>query len=521
MPDLVGSSAACTAKAEQLDEDKTSALTEHIQNTEQHEEKKTLENGNECIGKNTVVPVADVPSQLESAETTQTKTGHQLAENDLPLNINVHQKKSVDGETQTEELSQETLPSDVSHDMEQSANPEQPYYVEPPAPEYQEHLYLEPDDIGLQEDPCVRQQVERLDHVTLNIAITGMTGAGKSTFINAVRGVDNDDENAAPTGATETTMSACAYRHPTMPNVSLWDLPGTGSPKFKAKKYLKEVKFETYDFFIIISSERFKENDLMLAQEILKKKKKFYFLRSKIDNDIRAEQFKKNFDVDKLIACIREDLTAHLKRCIVTPTVFLVSSFDLDKYDFPILVDTLIADLPAHKREALILSLPIYSTQMLERKIKSFEKTALKAAKAASGISMAPIPGLAVACDAGILLAFFSKCYHALGLDDKSLDKLSERVNNNSLKALRETRPFVMAIRNNELSGRELSALGSKRSALEFAYSLVPVWGSKRAANMSHSATLGLLNEGLKELSDTAREVLKVAKIDHIKGPCP
>ncbi|XP_070986084.1 uncharacterized protein [Oncorhynchus clarkii lewisi] len=39
-------------------------------------------------------------------------------------------------------------------------------------------------------------------------------------------------------------------------------------PKLKAKKY----KFKTYDFFIIISTVRFKENDIMLAKEIQKMK---------------------------------------------------------------------------------------------------------------------------------------------------------------------------------------------------------------------------------------------------------
>ncbi|XP_076136017.1 uncharacterized protein LOC143118794 isoform X2 [Alosa pseudoharengus] len=409
---------------------------------------------------------------------------------------------------------QKTFPRNAPLEKGQNTQPmEPPTYSE--RPEFQEHLYMEADDIQLLEDSNVRHQVGRLDHVSLNIAVTGMTGAGKSTFINAIRGINNDDKDAAPTGVTETSMVVCPYPHPSMPNVNLWDLPGTGSPKFKAKKYLKDVKFEMYDFFIIISSERFKENDMMLAREILTKKKKFYFLRSKIDNEVRAEQYKKNFDEEKLLDQIRQDCINHLKK-IVQPIVFLISSFDLNKYDFPLLVETLSRDLPEHKKKALILSLPIYSTEALESKIKVFEGTALSAAKAAATISIAPIPGLAMACDAGILLAFFTKCYYAFGLDDKSLDKLSERVNNHSLKKVRESRPLVMAVRKRELSNRELSALSSRRAALEFAYSLVPVWGSRRAASMSRSATLGLLTDGLKELADTAREVLKTARIDHI-----
>uniref|UniRef100_A0AAZ3RKG9 IRG-type G domain-containing protein n=1 Tax=Oncorhynchus tshawytscha TaxID=74940 RepID=A0AAZ3RKG9_ONCTS len=67
------------------------------------------------------------------------------------------------------------------------------------------------------------------------------------------------DEGAAETGVTETTMKPIRYSHHTMTNVKIWDL-------------LSEVKFKTYDFFIIISTVRFKENDIMLAKEIQKMK---------------------------------------------------------------------------------------------------------------------------------------------------------------------------------------------------------------------------------------------------------
>lgn len=139
-----------------------------------------------------------------------------------------------------------------------------------------------------------KETFDQLMNVSLNIAVTGKTGSGKSSFINALRGLNDEDDGAAPTGVTETTMKLTMYEHPTVPNVKIWDLPGIGSPNFKASKYLKDVKFHTYDFFIILSSERFMENDVMLAKEIKKQKKNFYFVRSKIDNDISAEQRKRD-----------------------------------------------------------------------------------------------------------------------------------------------------------------------------------------------------------------------------------
>uniref|UniRef100_A0A8C1XG23 IRG-type G domain-containing protein n=1 Tax=Cyprinus carpio TaxID=7962 RepID=A0A8C1XG23_CYPCA len=232
-----------------------------------------------------------------------------------------------------------------------------------------------------------KSNLKELENVTLNIAVTGMTGAGKSSLVNALRGLPNDDKNAAPTGTTETTMQPNMYPHPSMPNVKIWDLPGIGSPKFRAKKYLKDVSFHRYDFFLIVTSERFKENDIELARAIMMSKKLFYFIRTKIDNDIHAESHKRNFDERMLLENIREDCKANLLR-VGIPKIFLVSSFNLEKYDFQKLINTLEDELPENKKFALIQSLAI-----------------------------APIPGLSLACDYGF------------SLSNQGLEALSDGVN--------------------------------------------------------------------------------------------
>jgi len=97
--------------------------------------------------------------------------------------------------------------------------------------------------------------------------VTGESGSGKSTFVNAFRGLGDEDEGSAETG----------------PNVKVWDLPGIGTPNFKADEYLELVQFERYDFFIIIASDRFRECHTQLAKEIMRMGKTFYFVCSKID----------------------------------------------------------------------------------------------------------------------------------------------------------------------------------------------------------------------------------------------
>lgn len=156
----------------------------------------------------------------------------------------------------------------------------------------------------------IKAMLEEKKNILLNIGITGESGTGKSTFVNAFRGIDNRDDLAAPTGAVETTMEPRSYPHPRWPNVQVWDLPGIGTTKFPAAKYLEHVKFKRYDFFIIISAGRFKENEVTLALEIQRMQKKFYFVRSKIDDNVRSEErSQKVFRLDETLAAIRKDCT--------------------------------------------------------------------------------------------------------------------------------------------------------------------------------------------------------------------
>lgn len=357
-----------------------------------------------------------------------------------------------------------------------------------------------------------KETFDQLMNVSLNIAVTGKTGSGKSSFINALRGLDDEDDGAAPTGITETTMEPTMYEHPTVPNVKIWDLPGIGSPNFKANKYLKDVKFHTYDFFIILNSERFMENDVMLAKEIKKEKKNFYFVRSKIDNDISAEQRKRGFDEQKLLCKIREDCQKNLKE-LGDPKAFLISSFELEKYDFEILQNTLQEELPEHKRSALLQAWPVCSAESLEKKIKMFKGMIWAASLASAGIAVIPVPGLSVACDASIVLLFFTRCYYAFGLDERSLSRLSEKVNKPLLEHVAKSK-LASAIQEKAIARLQVSAALASLATIEYVASLVPGVGSVAAAGISFGTTYYLLREGLNELADIARKIRKEAELD-------
>lgn len=93
-----------------------------------------------------------------------------------------------------------------------------------------------------------------IEKAPLSIAVMGETGAGKSSLINALQGVrDDEGRAAAPTGVVYTTTERTPYTYTKFPSVTLWDLPGIGSTAFQPYDYLKKIKFEEYDFCIIVS----------------------------------------------------------------------------------------------------------------------------------------------------------------------------------------------------------------------------------------------------------------------------
>ncbi|KAL0166598.1 hypothetical protein M9458_038442, partial [Cirrhinus mrigala] len=271
----------------------------------------------------------------------------------------------------------------------------------------------------------IKEYLKKQDLVELNIGVTGESGSGKSTFVNAFRGLGDEEQGSAKTGVVETTTEPEVYLHPKYKNVKVWDLPGIGTPDFKADEYLEKVEFERYDFFIIIASDRFRECHTQLAKAITKMKKTFYFVRSKIDLSIAAEKRKKSFDLKKTLNTIRENCLRKIG--IQDPVVFLISSWEFGKYDLNALQERMEKELPQHKRRVLMLALPNITLTINERKKKALEKDIAMVAILSACAAAVPVPGLSIAVDLAIIVMEIQKYRNAFGLDRQSLVKLCEK----------------------------------------------------------------------------------------------
>ncbi|XP_028404280.1 interferon-inducible GTPase 5-like [Dendronephthya gigantea] len=176
----------------------------------------------------------------------------------------------------------------------------------------------------------------------IRYGITGDSGAGKSAFINAIRGLHDDDyENgAAHVDVTEATMEPTEYKHPLYPTISFVDLPGIGTPKFhNFEKYCKDMRLKDYDKFLIFTATRFTVNDLNLAKKVKSLGKPFFLIRTKIDNDCFSESRKESFNEEEMLKNIRKSYCEKTKDLMVTENkIFLISNYDKEKWDFTRLV---------------------------------------------------------------------------------------------------------------------------------------------------------------------------------------
>ncbi|XP_075824727.1 interferon-inducible GTPase 1-like [Microtus pennsylvanicus] len=286
----------------------------------------------------------------------------------------------------------------------------------------------------------ITNALKEIDSTPLSVAVTGESGSGKSSFINVLRGIGHEEEGAAKTGVVETTMERHPYTHPKIPNVVFWDLPGIGTTNFPPKDYLEKMKFNEYDFFIIVSATRFKKNDIDLAKAISMMKKDFYFVRTKVDSDLKNEkEFKpRTFDREKVLEQIRSSCVKTFEENKVeVPPIFLISSKILSDYDFQILMDKIMNALPVHKRHNFMLSLPNITDAAIERKRQFLKQRIFLEAFATGVLNMIPSLTLLMGNDVENLRKSMNYYRTVFGVDDASLEGMAQewRVLVDQLKA--------------------------------------------------------------------------------------
>ena len=293
-------------------------------------------------------------------------------------------------------------------------------------------------------------------------------------------------------------------------------MPGIGTKTFPdLETYCKKVQFDKYHTFLIISCTRFTKNDVMLAQEIRKQGKSFFFIRTKIDADCQAEKRKKSFNEANVLHAIRTKCLKNLNDKGDNPisgegNIFLISNHYPKKWDFGRLTRAILDALPRYQRECLTLSLNALtslSTEILKRKVDIFRGRMWIVAGASAAVAFAPIPGLSFGVDVALITYEINQFLAKLGIP-KEGSKIFEILGD-------LTKKEVVSLYVNFASAAGITSLLAKEAstgvAAEEFFRFIPYIGSAIAGGLSFAGTFAVLRVALNRIEAVALDVLKDA----------
>ncbi|XP_060586952.1 T-cell-specific guanine nucleotide triphosphate-binding protein 2-like [Ruditapes philippinarum] len=363
----------------------------------------------------------------------------------------------------------------------------------------------------------IRDKMHSWKNETLNIAVTGRSGVGKSTFINAIRNDMNElQPGYAPVGHKECTKTRKPYTHPNNELLTFWDLPGVGTDTFPRQTYLKhtEINFQMYDMFIIMACDRFTQDESWLAEEIKKTGRPYLFVRSKVDAQIDSDAIQKRKASKEpypsaVIKEIREDCEQHLPK---EKDIYLINSNDIHytNLDFPDLILRLVDGFSGLKSEAILYSIDFLTPDILQRKINSLRKRIWGMGALSSITGAVPFPGTSLVADA-LLIVNETRLYRKqLGLSDNDMEALSDMMNLPIDRLAAEYSLESLAL-SFTIKGLMASSVLICSEVIESAVGLaVPVIGMPVGAVLSFITTVKLLRSILAILEKDARIVLNL-----------
>lgn len=381
------------------------------------------------------------------------------------------------------------------------------------------------------------------DEMTVSIAITGNVGAGKSSLVNALRDVSNEEEDAAFADIVQGTTEVKRYPHPENKRLVFADLPGVGSINCTRELYLKDenVNFLQHHIFIIVTNDKFTENDLWLAEtikninEISKPtsqtrvnslQRKFYFVRSQMEVTMFKHRFSLrkgiHYTNDDVKSIVRSDIKANLGDYYDENLTFLVDSYRPEAYeDFARLQSQIENDFAENLTLCFRSVMSELSERLINQTCKRLQKRKIKSTILSGAIAAVPIPGVGLVADLGIIIEEAKYYRKVMGLTEESLMYLSEAFDL-ELNFLKQSIPnylkeeMTMKTITNVLVGLGISgaatAAGIMATCSCIALKLVPVVGS--AVGLAVGAPIAVISAAfiltkiLEKLVDARRNII-------------
>ena len=157
--------------------------------------------------------------------------------------------------------------------------------------------------VGCNRDRLIKEAqqhmgVDAVNHY--NFIFCGITKGGKSTLINAIRGVKPSDAGAAAVGINEVTQDVHCYDYPGLARVKLYDAPGAGTQSHPAATYFTDKKLYAFDCIFLIYDGSFLESCKQILDEAHAWGKPVAFLRTKADRLLDDVMYNNGIDDEQV-----------------------------------------------------------------------------------------------------------------------------------------------------------------------------------------------------------------------------
>jgi GTP-binding protein EngB required for normal cell division len=346
----------------------------------------------------------------------------------------------------------------------------------------------------------LKKDYDAIKNATVNIAISGQSGAGKSSLINAIVG-----RKVADVGITETTLHIKKY---TSNGIHFSDLPGCGTEKFPVDKYLEKCNLESFDAVIIVIANRFYQNDLWLIKEMIRIGRPVYVVRTKMDESIANGKVDDNLTEYDVFERVKNDIKSNIGN-IQIKGIYLTSAREPLKMDLSKLLIDIEQNLTGIKKQRFIADVAPLNEQILEEKSIIAKKAVTYGASAAALNGINPIPGLDIGLDIAILMRMSKEIESIYGLDEKSINELSKRMGNSAnftaikAKAGQYTAKFI-AKEGILLLLKRLSVNIGSKEILKY----IPFVGQIAAAGIGYKMADSFGSDLIDESHELAKEIL-------------
>lgn len=239
------------------------------------------------------------------------------------------------------------------------------------------------------------RELEEFHSTKIKCGIIGRSGTGKSSLINSIAG-----ETISAVGEVETTMEISGP-HP-HGGLLFYDLPGSSTQTFPKETYIAKTGIKNLDCVILVTSDRFYDDDLYLINEVSKLDIPIFAVRNKIDQSVTSAA-KRGITEAETLKTIYNDVYKNLETAKYKG-IYLISAENPFLYDFDKLLSDIAKSLDRIKRDRFIADVTATSEKMIAEKRKVAEKMVARYAALSAANGLNPIPGVDISVDISLLL---------------------------------------------------------------------------------------------------------------------